>query len=35
MLDFVTNTPPDSLRSAASVQQRMELIKKNTVIGLI
>ncbi len=29
MLDYVTNTPPDGLRSAASVEQRMALIKKN------
>ena len=29
MLDYVVNTPEDGLRSAASVEQRMELIRKN------
>jgi 4-O-beta-D-mannosyl-D-glucose phosphorylase len=29
MLDYVTNTPPDPLRSAACVQQRNELITRN------
>ena len=29
MLDYVTNTPPDPLRSAACVQQRCELINRN------
>ncbi len=29
MLDYVMNTPEDDLRSAASVQQRCELISKN------
>lgn len=29
MLDYVTNTPPDPLRSYACVQQRNELIRKN------
>ncbi len=29
MLDYVTNTPPDPLRSAACVQQRCELITHN------
>jgi 4-O-beta-D-mannosyl-D-glucose phosphorylase len=29
MLDYVTHTPEDGLRSAASVQQRNELIEKN------
>jgi 4-O-beta-D-mannosyl-D-glucose phosphorylase len=32
LLDYVLNTPPDGLRSAASVQQRVELIKKNITI---
>jgi len=29
MLDYVVNTPEDGLRSAASVQQRLELIERN------
>jgi 4-O-beta-D-mannosyl-D-glucose phosphorylase len=29
MLDYVLNTPPDGLRSAASVQQRLDLIARN------
>ena len=29
MLDYVTNTPPDPLRSAACVQQRSDLISRN------
>jgi len=29
LLDYVRNTPPDPLRSAACVQQRMALIEKN------
>lgn len=29
LLDYVTNTPPDPLRSAACVQQRNELIRRN------
>ena len=29
LLDYVINTPEDALRSAASVAQRMELIRKN------
>ncbi|MES2658962.1 MAG: glycosidase [Verrucomicrobiota bacterium] len=29
LLDYVKNTPADSLRSAASVQQRMDLIQSN------
>jgi 4-O-beta-D-mannosyl-D-glucose phosphorylase len=29
LLDYVLNTPPDSLRSAACVQQRIALIEKN------
>ncbi len=29
LLDYVLNTPPDPLRSAACVQQRIELIKRN------
>lgn len=29
MLDYVKNTPPDPLRSAACVEQRCELIKRN------
>jgi 4-O-beta-D-mannosyl-D-glucose phosphorylase len=34
MLDYVKNTPPDKLRSAASVNQRVELITKNLAKGL-
>jgi 4-O-beta-D-mannosyl-D-glucose phosphorylase len=29
MLDYVTHTPPDPLRSFACVQVRNELIRKN------
>lgn len=29
LLDYVKNTPPDGLRSAASVEQRLQLIHKN------
>jgi 4-O-beta-D-mannosyl-D-glucose phosphorylase len=29
LLDYVVNTPPDPLRSAACVQQRIALIEKN------
>jgi len=29
LLDYVVNTPPDALRSAASVAQRVELINRN------
>ena len=29
LLDYVTHTPPDSLRSAAAVEQRLALIEKN------
>ncbi len=29
MLDYVLNTPPDPLRSAACVQQRLDLIRRN------
>ncbi len=29
LLDYVRNTPPDPLRSAACVQQRCELINRN------
>ena len=29
LLDYVINTPPDGLRSAVSVQTRLELIRKN------
>jgi 4-O-beta-D-mannosyl-D-glucose phosphorylase len=32
LLDYVLNTPPDSLRSAESVKQRNELISKNLKI---
>ncbi len=32
LLDYVMNTPPDGLRSAASVQQRNELITRNLKI---
>jgi 4-O-beta-D-mannosyl-D-glucose phosphorylase len=28
-LDYVINTPPDPLRSAACVQQRIALIERN------
>lgn len=33
LLDYIENTPEDGLRSAASVQQRMQLIKKNQLIS--
>jgi len=29
LLDYVVNTPPDPLRSAACVQQRIALIDRN------
>jgi 4-O-beta-D-mannosyl-D-glucose phosphorylase len=29
LLDYVINTPADGLRSAASVQQRLDLIQRN------
>lgn len=29
LIDYVKNTPPDAMRSAACVQQRIELIEKN------
>ena len=32
LLDYVVNTPPDGLRSAASVEQRKQLIDKNLQI---
>jgi 4-O-beta-D-mannosyl-D-glucose phosphorylase len=32
LLDYVLNTPPDGLRSAESVRQRVELIKKNLCV---
>jgi 4-O-beta-D-mannosyl-D-glucose phosphorylase len=32
LLDYVTNTPPDALRSFASVEQRYELIRKNLAL---
>lgn len=32
LLDYVVNTPPDGLRSAASVEQRKQLIDKNLKI---
>ena len=32
LLDYVKNTPPDGLRSAASVQQRYALIEKNLTL---
>ncbi len=36
LLDYVLNTPPDRLRSAESVKQRNELIKRNLeIIGTI
>jgi len=31
MLDYLSNTPQDGLRSAISVQQRMQLIRRNQV----
>ncbi len=33
LLDYVTNTPPDGLRSAASVAQRVELIRRNLALN--
>ncbi len=33
LLDYVLNTPPDGLRSASSVQQRLNLIAKNRRAG--
>ena len=33
LLDYVKNTPPDGLRSAASVEQRCALIEKNLKLG--
>jgi 4-O-beta-D-mannosyl-D-glucose phosphorylase len=30
LLDYAFNTPPDSLRSAEAVNQRLALIRKNT-----
>ena len=35
MLDYVTNTPTDGLRSAVSVAQRSELIRRNIEIGAV
>lgn len=32
LLDYVLNTPPDRLRSAACVQQRIDLIEKNLIL---
>ena len=32
MVDYVKNTPPDPLRSAACVQQRLQLIERNLVL---
>lgn len=32
LLDYVKNTPPDGLRSAASVQQRLDLIRRNAAL---
>ena len=32
LLDYVTNTPPDALRSFACVEQRYELIRKNLAL---
>ncbi len=34
LLDYVKNTPPDGLRSAASVEQRCALIERNLKLGL-
>jgi 4-O-beta-D-mannosyl-D-glucose phosphorylase len=31
LLDYALNTPPDGLRSAASVAQRLDLIRRNRV----
>jgi 4-O-beta-D-mannosyl-D-glucose phosphorylase len=33
LLDYVINTPEDGLRSAASVQQRVDLIRHNRALG--
>ena len=33
LLDYVLNTPPDQLRSAACVEQRLALIEKNLAAG--
>ena len=33
LLDYVKNTPPDGLRSAASVEQRLDLIRRNHALG--
>jgi 4-O-beta-D-mannosyl-D-glucose phosphorylase len=33
LLDYVLNTPPDPLRSAACVRQRLELIERNLRLG--
>jgi len=33
LLDYVTNTPEDGLRSAASVAQRVELIRRNLALA--
>jgi len=35
LLDYVSNTPPDPLRSAACVQQRIGLIDKNLRLGAL
>ena len=35
LLDYVENTPEDGLRSYASVQQRLQLIRKNSELNLI
>ncbi len=32
LLDYVVNTPADGLRSAASVQTRIELIRRNKAL---
>jgi 4-O-beta-D-mannosyl-D-glucose phosphorylase len=33
LLDYVTNTPKDGLRSAASVESRLALIRRNRLLG--
>lgn len=33
LVDYVLNTPPDGLRSAASVQTRLDLIRRNRSLG--
>ncbi len=33
LLDYVLNTPEDGLRSAASVQTRLDLIRRNRALG--